>query len=126
MTKMQFRVFRRSLKKKQAELGNGNGKREALAIETSPDALDRIQHAQERDFAMGTLDRGSKQLHEVQAALGRIDASTFGVCFDCGSEISKKRLAAVPWSALCIVCQEATERTGSPSQEYEQPLLSAA
>jgi len=97
------------------------------AIETSPDDLDRIQHAQERDFAIGVLDRGSKRLHEVQAALSRIDAATFGICFDCGRDIGMKRLAAVPWTALCIVCQEAAERTVSESpDEYVQPLLNAA
>jgi DnaK suppressor protein len=50
-------------------LENGSRNREALAFETSPEELDRIQHAQERDFAIGELDRESMRLREVRAAL---------------------------------------------------------
>jgi DnaK suppressor protein len=127
MTTIEFSTFRRSLNNRQTELANGNSKCEALSVEDSPDELDRIQHAQEHDFAIGTLDRGSKLLREVQAALGRMDSGRFGICLDCEKDISMKRLAAVPWTALCIVCQEVAERRAEESQtEYEQPLLSAA
>lgn len=127
MTTTEFNTCRRSLRDRLTELGNGSGKREALSIEDSPDELDRIQHAQERDFAIGTLDRDSKLLHEVQAALGRMDADSFGICLECKNNISMKRLAAVPWTALCIDCQEVAERTAHESpNEYQQPLLSAA
>ena len=49
MTKTELNTFRRALESRQAELGNGNRNREALAIETSPDQLDRIQHASDRE-----------------------------------------------------------------------------
>jgi DnaK suppressor protein len=127
MTTTELSTCRRSLKNRLTELGNGGGKREALSIEDSPDELDRIQHAQERDFAIGTLDRGSKLLHEVQAALGRMDADSFGICLECENNISMKRLAAVPWTALCIGCQEVAESTAQESQnENRQSLLDAA
>ena len=127
MTNLEFNGFRKTLKNRQAELENGNRSRGALAIETSPGELDRIQHSQERDLAIDTLDRNSKLLREVRAALSRIDTGTFRICLDCEEEISLKRLAAVPWTALCIVCQEAAERTVSESpDEYVQPLLNAA
>ena len=93
MTKIELNNFRRILKSRQAELANGNDNRETLAIETSADELDRIQHAQERDFAMRIFDRNAKMLREVQAALSRVDAGTFGVCLECDAEIGMKRLA---------------------------------
>jgi DnaK suppressor protein len=52
-------------------------------------------------------------LHEVQSALRRIDAGTFGTCLDCEEYISLKRLAAVPWGPSCITCQEAADRNRS-------------
>jgi len=69
-----------------------------MAIEASPDELDRIQHASERDYAMGNLERDSVRLREVRTALGRIRAGTFGVCAGREENISPKRLAAVPWA----------------------------
>lgn len=108
MTNTELNAFRNTLESRLADLGSGN--RDALAIESSPDELDRIQHASERDYAMGNLERNSSRLREVRQALHRIDAGTFGVCVECDGNIKPKRLAAVPWAAACIVCQEAEDR----------------
>jgi len=109
MTKIELNRFRHSLKKKMTELESGSRNRRAIAIETSPDELDRIQHSQERDLAMGTLDRDSKLLREVRSALSRMDSGTYGICSDCEEDISARRLSAVPWTASCIVCLQVTD-----------------
>jgi DnaK suppressor protein len=127
MTKIQRNGFGKALKLRQAELASGNRSRKALVIETSPDELDRIQQAQDRDFAIGALDRESMRLREVRTALKRIDTDTFGICLNCEQEISMKRLAAVPWTALCIICQEAADNVAAnPWDAVEIPLASAA
>jgi DnaK suppressor protein len=123
--KPELDEFRNTLKTRQAELSAGLRRREVLAIETSADELDQIQHAQDRDFSMGALDRESVRLREIRAALGRIDRGSFGICLNCEEEIGAKRLAAVPWTALCIACQEVAEQIANNSQD-EQPFLSAA
>ncbi len=110
MTSIEQEAFRRTLESRQTELEGGNSNRESMAIESSPDELDRIQHASERDYAMGKLERDSVRLREVRTALGRIRAGTFGVCTGCEEDISPKRVAAVPWASCCIVCQEAADR----------------
>ena len=110
MTKTELNTLRRTLENIQTELGNGNWNREALAIETSPEELDRIQHASDRDFAMRNLERNSNRLREVRTALRRVHAGTFGICAGCEENINPKRLAAVPWALFCIVCQEAADR----------------
>src|ERR1700693_6484150 len=107
---IQLSAFRMALENRQTDLGNGNRNREALAIETSPDELDRIQHASDREWAMSNLERNSNWLREVRTALRRIDAGTFGICVGCDENINPKRLAAVPWASSCIVCQEAADR----------------
>ncbi len=111
MTKSALNAFRRALEKKQAELVNGNRNRESLAIATSPEELDRIQYATEREIAIGNLERDYNVLRDVNAALHRIDTHTFGICLDCEEEISPKRLTAVPWTPCCIACQEAVDRS---------------
>jgi DnaK suppressor protein len=127
MNAAELEVLRKVLKARQTELSDGRHNREALAIETSADEFDRIQQAQERDFAMGALDRGSLRLREIRAALERIDGGSFGICLNCEEEIAAKRLAAVPWAALCIVCQEMADRSTVDSQdESQQSFLNAA
>jgi RNA polymerase-binding transcription factor len=126
MTKIELNRFQNALKGRQAELENEIRGRGALAIEMCPDEFDRIQHGQERDLAIGTLDRNSKLLRAVRAALGRIDAGTFGICTDCEEVISMKRLVALPWTASCIVCQEAADSlAGQPWSVSEELLVSA-
>jgi DnaK suppressor protein len=126
MTKIELNGFRDALENRRVELETGNRSRGALAIETSADELDRIQHGQERDWAIGILDRNSKLLREIRAALRRIDAGTFGICLDCEEDISMLRLAAVPWTASCIVCQEIADRMGGQPWTAADELLDSA
>jgi DnaK suppressor protein len=56
------------------------------------------------------LEQNEEALHEaVRAALGRIEAGTFGTCEKCGRAISAERLRAAPYAALCVECQERQE-----------------
>jgi DnaK suppressor protein len=127
MTKTEAGTFKAMLENTQTELSNRHDHREVLAVETSPDDLDRIQHASERDYAVGWLERTARKLHEVRAALLRIDSGTFGLCMGCEENISAKRLAAVPWASSCIVCQEAEDRGQQAfASEAETPFGLAA
>jgi DnaK suppressor protein len=127
MTKIELTAFRRALENRQIEIVNERTNREALAIETSPDELDRIQQASDRDYAISNLERNSNRLREVRTALRRIDAGTFGICVGCEENINPKRLAAVPWASSCIVCQQAADRgQKTPRSEIDTSLLMAA
>jgi DnaK suppressor protein len=126
MTKIEVDAFQTALESRQTELRNGNRSREALAIETSPDVLDRIQHASDRDMAIGNLERNSTRLMEVRSALHRINVGTFGTCVGCEEKINPKRLAAVPWASFCIVCQEALDRGKTSWNGIDTSLVLAA
>jgi DnaK suppressor protein len=84
--------------------------RDVIRVEQTSDALDEIQQASERSLVISNLDRGSQQLRDARAALHRINDGSFGVCEECGEDIHLKRLVAVPWTALCIQCQEDLDR----------------
>ena len=60
----------------------------------------------------------------MRAALRRIDEGTFGVCLHCEEDITPKRLAAVPWTAFCIQCQEIADRNqaGDGSESFDEML----
>lgn len=127
MTKSKMNEFRKGLEHKQAELGNGNKNREVITIESSSDEMDRIQHASERDSAIDMLERSSNRLNEVRQALRRMEAGAYGVCTGCEEDINLKRLAAVPWASMCIVCQESADHEeNSDRSEFDTPLQMTA
>jgi DnaK suppressor protein len=66
---------------------------------------------------MRNVDRESSLLRDAKAALQRIHEGSFGTCIECESEISSRRLAAVPWASRCIQCQEAAGRDGQERTE---------
>ncbi len=49
------------------------------------------------------------EYNRIIQALEKIKAGTYGLCIDCGEEISEKRLKSYPNAARCILCQEAFE-----------------
>ena len=63
--------------------------------------------AHERDLAL--YEKNHDQLAQIDAALKRIDAGTYGVCENCGKEIHRARLEALPYATLCISCQSKQE-----------------
>lgn len=126
MTKQELNKLKDALEKKQAELLRVIVNREGIEIEKSPDALDEVQHAAERELAIRNLDRDSALLRNVRAALVRIDDGSYGVCLHCEEDISQKRLAAVPWAGFCISCQEIADRNQRDGVEaFDDMLVSA-
>src|SRR5579872_6011768 len=110
MTKTELEKFKTMMEAKEAELTNAVRNRDDIAIEKTPDALDEVQLAGERELAIRNLDRESNLLRQVRSALGRVADGSFGVCMHCEEDIKPKRLDAVPWTKYCIKCQEAADR----------------
>jgi DnaK suppressor protein len=127
MTKGELNNFKSTLETKRLELERMLRNRDGIAIEKTPDALDEVQRASERELAIRNLDRESKLLRNVRAALRRIDDGSFGVCLYCEEDISQRRLAAVPWAPFCIHCQEMADRhMARGSESVDELLLNAA
>jgi len=114
------------LERKVAELAQLLRQRDGITIEKSADQMDEIQYASERDLAIRNVDRESTLLRQVKAALRRIHGGNFGICTDCESAISSKRLAAVPWAPRCIQCQETADRDGPEADDVSGDLVNAA
>jgi DnaK suppressor protein len=49
-------------------------------------------------------------LNDIDAAIGRLDAGTYGICMSCGCEIPEQRLLATPTVQTCVPCQERIEQ----------------
>lgn len=125
-TLAEKRRFQSILEEKAAELGRALGKRDDITIEKSADQMDEIQYASERDLAIRNVDRDSTMLRQVKGGLRRLSEETFGICADCETEISIKRLTAVPWAERCIQCQELFDRAGNSDEDAGDTLDNAA
>jgi DnaK suppressor protein len=110
MNKTDMNKYKAMLEARQAEVSAGLRNREDIAIEKTPDALDEVQLAGERELAIRNLDRDSIALRNVKGALARVADGSYGICLHCDEEIKPKRLDAVPWTKYCIKCQEAADR----------------
>ena len=59
-----------------------------------------------RNLAANRWDWVGVLTRQVSEALQRIDGGSYGLCLQCGHPIAPKRLAALPWVAFCVDCQE--------------------
>jgi DnaK suppressor protein len=125
MTKAELNKFKQMLEAKQRELEKAVRDRDGIVIEKSPDALDEVQHAAERELAIRNLDRESHLLRNVRAALRRLNEGAYGVCLHCEEEINPKRLNAVPWAPYCITCQELADKNREENPEMFEELMVA-
>jgi DnaK suppressor protein len=129
MANTRDKEVRRVLEAKRKELLSGTSDREEILIENAAEDFDRLQQQMNREVAIRNLDRESKLLKEVQAAINRLDQQAYGTCLRCEEEIPEKRLKAVPWAAYCVSCQETIERqraAGEPTDEDAETFELAA
>lgn len=107
----QLLARRTSLLEQLASLRGGTvGRAEASAEHFGhpEDSTAQVSTARDLEFALDA--RETAELDQVDAALRRIEAGTYGQCVDCGIEIPAARLQATPEAARCIACQEKAEQ----------------
>jgi DnaK suppressor protein len=64
----------------------------------------------ETSLEVAALERATRQLRTVDAALDRLHQPEFGLCEDCYAEIPYARLSANPAATRCIACQKLAEK----------------
>jgi RNA polymerase-binding transcription factor len=77
--------------------------------ENFPDPTDRATLESDRNFTLRIRDRERRLIAKIKNALDRLDNGTFGICDECGEDISDKRLKARPVTTLCINCKKKQE-----------------
>jgi len=97
----------------RAEGASGEGAGVLDAAETSEaDIQDDIE------FAL--IQMKSETLHKIEEALARLEEGTYGNCFECGDEISERRLRALPFAVRCKDCEEARETAERRERQVSQ------
>jgi RNA polymerase-binding transcription factor DksA len=64
---------------------------------------DTMNVERERDLALSA--QALAAVEDIDRALAKIDAGTYGICERCGQPIPKERLKALPYAALCVACK---------------------
>ena len=117
MTNNEIKRYKAALSEKMDELFETLGNRRPLAIEFSAEACERTVLAAQREFAVATMDRHSRLLREVKAAMERIEAGSYGFCESCEEAITPRRLDAVPWARYCVQCQHNLDKGPNPATQ---------
>jgi DnaK suppressor protein len=69
---------------------------------------------------LGLMDSERKILMEINDSLNRIEDSTYGICENCGKQIPKQRLDAIPWARYCVACATLLEKGLLAKKMYEE------
>lgn len=75
-----------------------------------PDEFDLASSEYAQSLVFRLRDREKFLLGKIDKAVKKIEDGEFGICEDCGEEISLKRLEARPVTTLCIRCKEEQEK----------------
>jgi DnaK suppressor protein len=73
------------------------------------DAAESSEADIQDDIEFALIQMKAETLHKIEEALRRLEEGTFGYCFECGEEISERRLRALPFAVRCKDCEEARE-----------------
>lgn len=68
------------------------------------------------DVRLAGMARDQDELRDVEAALARLHAGSYGICTDCGAAVDPARLEAFPTAKRCFACQRAHEHRSSGFQ----------
>jgi DnaK suppressor protein len=83
------------------------------------DAYDLASEERDREISFILTDRDRGKLQAIEDALERIDDGSYGVCESCESEIAEGRLAAMPFTRLCVQCQGDRETEAKQNRRAE-------
>jgi DnaK suppressor protein len=73
------------------------------------DAAESSESDIQDDIEFALIQMKAETLNKIEEALRRLEEGTFGYCFECGEEISERRLRALPFALRCKDCEEARE-----------------
>ena len=117
---MNIQRFKQRLQDKERELQSDIARLEGEARDSGEaevrDSIDDATTSQGASEALQEESLASQTLIQVQDALKRIEAGTYGKCTRCGRQIEAARLEAVPWAAYCLEDQEKQDRAAHVPQ----------
>lgn len=77
-----------------------------------PDIGDMSSAAYSRDVLFNVSETQRQRVRDIDFALEQIEKGEYGICMECGEEISPRRMEVRPFSRYCIECKTDIEKFG--------------
>lgn len=90
-------------------------------LDDGMDTYDLASEEREREIHLILSDRDRDKLQAIEDALDRIEDGEYGVCEECEEEIAQARLQALPFTRLCVTCQEEREKQARFHRRVDGP-----
>ncbi|UVT14402.1 MAG: TraR/DksA C4-type zinc finger protein [Nitrospira sp.] len=97
------------IKEIEESLGQSLTEDQQRRLESARDVGDQALMDLERELGISLMEMRNRRRQSIDEALTRLHEGTYGICAECGIEISEKRLQAVPFAKLCVECQSRAE-----------------
>ena len=93
----------------EESLGQSLTEDQQRRLESARDVGDQALMDLERELGISLMEMRNRRRQSIDEALRRLHEGTYGMCAECGIEVSEKRLQAVPFAKLCVECQSKEE-----------------
>ena len=93
----------------QGKMRDVRGAGEVTKVNDVFDAVESSEADIQEDIEFALIQMKSETLNKINDALVRLEQGQYGNCYECGEEISEKRLRALPFAVRCKDCEEARE-----------------
>lgn len=97
------------MKEIEGNLGQSLTEDQQRRLESARDVGDQALMDLDRELGISLMEMRNRRRQSIDEALNRLRDGTYGICAECGVEISEKRLQAVPFAKLCVECQSKAE-----------------
>ncbi len=84
------------------------------------DTYDLASDERDREINMILNDRERTKLMAIEDALARLGEGSYGECEECGEDIGVGRLKVMPFTRLCVRCQEELERESRMMKNFDE------
>ena len=113
----QFEKIKEQLLKERRELlqevNNSYETCREIGQDGVPDIGDMSSAAYSRDVLFNVSETQRQRINDIDFALEQIEKGEYGICMECGEEISPRRMEVRPFSRYCIECKTDIEKFGA-------------
>ena len=120
------RMLRNRRREVQGEVRHGIRNGRTNRSKQGGDDVDRSDAHSQGDIDLALLQMRAETVRRIDAALGRLEAGTYGSCVECAKEIAERRLRALPFAVRCQACEAKHEEGHARAQQLAQRRGSAS
>jgi DnaK suppressor protein len=120
------RMLRDRRREMQGEVRHGIRDGRTDRLKQGGDDIERSDAHSQGDIELALLQMRAETVRRIDAALGRLEAGTYGSCVECAKEIAERRLRALPFAVRCQACEAKHEEGHARAHQLAQRRGSAS